>query len=200
MKHIYHHTSSEAPTFVVLHGTGGNETSLLPALEHLKTSSNILSIRGNVNENGALRFFARKAEGVYDLDSLDREMLHLREFILKSSQEYGFRMDKVILFGFSNGANIGIHLLLHQPNEFNFGIFMAPLYPLEVEKEQDFSHKKVYLSMGRMDPICSMENNQELLHLFDRLGIDLELDWVTTHELTSSIVVGYTNWFTKHFQ
>lgn len=76
---------------------------------------------------------------------------------------------------------------------------MAPLYPLAVDKSQDFSHKQVYLSMGKMDPICSMEQNQVLLDLFDELGIQRELKWVQTHELTVSIVEGYTNWYFKQF-
>lgn len=199
MKHIYYHTGADCPTFVVLHGTGGDEMSLLPALEHLKEKVNILSVRGNVNENGMLRFFERKAEGIYNLESLDTEMHHLKNFIVQSSSDYGFSLENVVLFGFSNGANIGIHLLLNEAKLFNYGIFMAPLYPLTVANNQDFSHKKVYFSMGRMDPICSMDKNQELLNVFETLGIEKTLDWVQGHELNYSVLQGYTNWYIKYF-
>lgn len=199
MKHIYYHVDTDCSTFVVLHGTGGNEMSLLPALEHLKEKVNILSVRGNVNENGMLRFFERHAEGVYNLESLDKEMHHLKKFIIQSSRDYGFSLEKVVLFGFSNGANIGIHLLLNDVNLFNYGIFMAPLYPLAVDDNKYFSHKKVYFSMGRKDPICSMDQNQMLLNLFETLGIEKTLDWVQGHELNDEVLQGYTNWYVKQF-
>ncbi|MHC9001780.1 hypothetical protein [Enterococcus bulliens] len=47
---------TDAPVLVLLHGTGGDEFSLLPLHEALDPNASILSIRGNVLENGAPRF------------------------------------------------------------------------------------------------------------------------------------------------
>lgn len=52
-------------TFLMLHGTGGNEEDLIPLAYELDKRAAILSPRGKVVENGvASRFFRRLAEGV----------------------------------------------------------------------------------------------------------------------------------------
>ena len=53
-------------TLVVLHGTGGDENDLIGIGQAVAPGAAILSPRGNVLENGAPRFFKRRAEGVFD--------------------------------------------------------------------------------------------------------------------------------------
>ncbi|MFP3326364.1 carboxylesterase, partial [Planococcus sp. SIMBA_160] len=58
MKHIYNRPADASkPTFLVLHGTGGPETDLLPAAGHIDPDAGVLSVRGNVSANGMPRFF-----------------------------------------------------------------------------------------------------------------------------------------------
>ncbi len=60
MKHIFQKgTNSDKPTLLLLHGTGGTEQDLLPLAEMIDKEANILSVRGNVLENGMPRFFKR---------------------------------------------------------------------------------------------------------------------------------------------
>ncbi len=58
MNHIFDKgTRQEAPTLVLFHGTGGTERDLLPLAKHIAPESSVLSLRGNVLENGMPRFF-----------------------------------------------------------------------------------------------------------------------------------------------
>ena len=63
MHSIFNGGHPEAPVFVLLHGTGGDETSLLPIAQELNKQATVLSIRGDVSENGMNRYFKRLAEG-----------------------------------------------------------------------------------------------------------------------------------------
>ena len=47
---------------MLLHGTGGDETSLLPIAQELNKQATVLSIRGDVSENGMNRYFKRLAK------------------------------------------------------------------------------------------------------------------------------------------
>ena len=46
-------------TMILLHGTGGNETDLIPLGEFIDPKTSLLGIRGNVSEHGMPRFFKR---------------------------------------------------------------------------------------------------------------------------------------------
>ena len=64
-------TSTAAP-LLLLHGTGGDETDLLPLGKALAPDRALLSPRGKVLENGMPRFFRRLAEGVFDEPGRDQ--------------------------------------------------------------------------------------------------------------------------------
>jgi hypothetical protein len=70
-----------APPLLLLHGTGGTEHDLLRLGRAISPGSALLSPRGQVNEGGALRFFARLAAGVFDPAEVARRTHQLADFI-----------------------------------------------------------------------------------------------------------------------
>ena len=58
---------------ILLHGTGGDEHSLLDIAHFLAPNSTLLSFRGTVQEDGMNRFFKRNGLNQFDLDSLEKE-------------------------------------------------------------------------------------------------------------------------------
>ncbi len=50
-------------TLLLLHGTGGDESDLIPLGCELDPNAALVSPRGKVSENGMPRFFRRFAEG-----------------------------------------------------------------------------------------------------------------------------------------
>ena len=70
-------------TFLLLHGTGGNEQDLIPLAYELDKRAAILSPRGKVLENGITpRFFRRLAEGVFDLEDMKFRTNELAVFVI----------------------------------------------------------------------------------------------------------------------
>ncbi len=57
MKHIFKQSSKQnAPVLLLLHGTGGTEEDLLEVAKLIDEEASVLSVRGNVSENGMPRF------------------------------------------------------------------------------------------------------------------------------------------------
>ena len=77
------------PVLLLLHGTGGDESDLLPLGEALLPGAARLSPRGKVLENGMPRFFRRLAEGVFDLDDLRKRTDELADFVEAADEAYG---------------------------------------------------------------------------------------------------------------
>jgi phospholipase/carboxylesterase len=63
------------------HGTGGDETQLVPLAQRVWPEAAIIAPRGDVSEHGALRFFKRKAEGVYDVEDLELRQKAMAAFV-----------------------------------------------------------------------------------------------------------------------
>src|SRR3954469_665966 len=97
---------SSVRTLLLLHGTGGNERDLIPLGQELLPGAAMLSLRGKVLENGMPRFFRRLAEGVFDLEDLQRRTEELAAFVEGARREYGLRENPLFAVGYSNGANI----------------------------------------------------------------------------------------------
>lgn len=197
MEHLYNEKKKGAPVFVLLHGTGGTERDLLPLAELLNPEYNVLSVRGNVQENGMNRYFKRHGEGQYDWEDLEFRGNELYEFIVEKSKEHDFKLEDVIFVGFSNGSNIAIQMMLQQPETFKKAVLFAPLYPADVEEKQNFNDVDVFLSLGKGDPIVPEPESERVIKLFEEHGADVTVTWVNGHSLTQDAAMEAKNWLNK---
>ena len=197
MEHIYKEKKKGNPVFVLLHGTGGTENDLIPLAELLNSEYNILSVRGNVQENGMNRYFKRHGEGQYDWEDLDFRGNELYAFIEEKAKEHDFVLEDVIFVGFSNGSNIAINLMLRAEDKFKKAMLFAPLYPADIEEKQDFSAAQVFLSLGKGDPIVPESESERVIKLFEDRGADVSTVWVNGHSLTQDAAQEAKAWLDK---
>ncbi len=188
-------TGESAPTLLLLHGTGGNETDLLPVGRMLNERSALLSPRGKVLEHGMPRFFRRLAEGVFDEEDLRNRTRELAEFAEASVNEYGIDPKKLFAVGFSNGANIAASLLLTYPQLLAGAILLRAMTPFEPKAPPDLSGKPVYLAAGRSDQMVPAENTERLAGLLQEAGADVTLDWQPGgHEIGPAEIQAARDW------
>ncbi|GFE42796.1 UNVERIFIED_CONTAM: alpha/beta hydrolase [Streptococcus canis] len=184
MTHLVKTGHPDQPTFILLHGTGGNEESLLSLANFLNPTANFISLRGEVNENGALRFFKRHREGFFDEQDLNTRGQQLKDFLEEQAKAHQFDLSDTVLVGFSNGANMAINLLLADESPFQKAILFAPMYPVDTSKlTEDKSHLRLFISMGTEDPLVSPTDSQHVLSLFESRGAKVTPFWVTGHEI-----------------
>lgn len=197
MKHIFQRGKDPGkPTFLMLHGTGGNELDLLPLAEIMDKGASVLSVRGNVSENGMPRFFKRLAEGVFDEEDLIFRTKELNEFLDEAAQEHGFDRDNIIAIGYSNGANIAASLLFHYRDALKGAVLHHPMVPRRGIELPDLSRKSVFIAAGTNDPICSPEESMELQALLEEANAAVELHWEDRgHQLTREEVEAAGRWY-----
>jgi phospholipase/carboxylesterase len=174
--HQYVPGSSET-TLLLLHGTGGNERSLLGLGAELAAGANLLSPRGQVLEGAMPRFFRRIAEGVFDPEDLRARTAELGEFLGSAAGRYGFDAKRVVAVGFSNGANIAASLLLRLPGLLAGAVLFRAMVPFEPESPSGLAGTQVWLGAGRLDAIVSAANTERLAQLLRQAGAEVTLDW-----------------------
>jgi phospholipase/carboxylesterase len=183
-------------TFLLLHGTGGNEEDLIPLAYELDKRAAILSPRGKVLENGvAPRFFRRLAEGVFDLEDLKFRTNELADFVNDASKAYGFDLQRIVAVGYSNGANIASSILLLRPEILSSAILFRAMVPLMPETLPNLTNKHIFMSSGSYDPIVSKQEAEKLFGLFKSAGAEVSLSWQESgHELTMEEIGKAKEW------
>jgi len=202
MKHIYQQgTNANAPTLLLLHGTGGNERDLLPLAERIDPGASVLSVKGNVSENGMPRFFRRLAEGVFDEEDLLFRTQELHDFVNEASRTYGFDRSRVVAVGYSNGANIAASLMFHIPGAIQGAILHHPMVPRRGVTLPDLAGVPVFIGAGRNDPICAASETEELSALLLGAGAGVRVHWEQHgHQLTGTEVAAAAAWYREAFR
>lgn len=200
MQHIFRQGSAEKPVLLLLHGTGGDENSLLALAEIIDVEASVLSVRGNVLENGMPRFFRRLAEGVFDMDDLKKRTAELKAFIDDAAEQYGFNRARVIAIGYSNGANIAANLLFNDSDALAGAILHHPMVPNRAAKLPAHNETPVFIAAGTNDPMCAPHEATDLEAILHAAGADVELTWENFgHQLTMSEVERAKAWYEVRF-
>ncbi|MFZ1427201.1 MAG: alpha/beta hydrolase [Geminicoccaceae bacterium] len=159
------------PPVLLLHGTGGDEGSLLELGRAMAPGSPLLSPRGKVLEHGMPRFFRRLAEGVFDEEDVKRRAHELADFVAAAREAYGLAAP--VALGFSNGANIAAALLLLRPEALSGAVLLRAMVPLADPPAARLAGKPVLMLTGVSDPIVPADNAARLAAMLVQAGAEV---------------------------
>jgi phospholipase/carboxylesterase len=186
---------SDEPTLLLLHGTGGDENNLLQLGRALSPGAALLSPRGKVDEGGALRFFRRIREGVFDLEDLGRRTEELAAFIEAASAAYSIDIETIVPVGFSNGANIAGSLLLRRPGLVKRAVLLSPMIPFEPTTSPDLRAVTVFIGAGRADAMVPAPQTERLAELLQACGAEVSVHWdAGGHAITPGEIKAAQRW------
>lgn len=185
--HAFEPGTDARPPLLLLHGTGGSETDLLPLGRAVAPDAALLSPRGQVLENGMPRFFRRISEGVFDVEDLELRAGQLADFVSAAAGHYRFDPSRVIAMGFSNGANIASGMMFARPGVLKGAILFRGTVPFEPDPGTQLAGTRVLISNGEIDPMVAAEDTNRLARLLQRAGADVEVHWQPAgHQLMPS--------------
>ncbi len=197
-RYVAGRNNDAGPTLLLLHGTGGDENSLVGLGELLAPGGALLSPRGKVLENGMPRFFRRISEGVFDVEDLRFRTQELAGFVREAVSAYGIDPSTLIAVGYSNGANIATSLLLLEPGLLSAAVLFRPMVPFEPDLPPDLSGTSVYLGSGRSDPLVPPDNAARLAEILRGTGADVEHRWMDSgHRLSPEDVSEAGAWLSR---
>lgn len=188
---------ADATPLLLLHGTGGDETDLLPLGQMIAPGATLLSPRGRVLENGMPRFFRRLAEGVFDHEDVVRRAHELADFVSGAQARHG--LASPIAVGFSNGANIAAAMMMLRPDVLAGAVLIRAMVPLPDPPQADLSGRPVLILSGAMDPIVPEADATRLAGQLTAAGATVTHEVLPAgHGLTQADVTLARRWLADH--
>lgn len=185
-------------TLLLLHGTGGNEDDLLEVGSTLLPGATLLSPRGKVSENGMPRFFRRLAEGVFDIEDLQRRTHDLADFVADAASAYSLDAGGVVAVGYSNGANIAASTLLLRSEVLAAAILFRPMVPFVPATMPDLTGKSLLVAGALRDSIAPPAESRRLAEMFKGAGATVDVHWHDGgHELGQDDILSARNWIAQ---
>jgi phospholipase/carboxylesterase len=167
-------TRPGAALLVSFHGTGASERQFAGLAAELMPGAGHIAPRGDVSEHGALRFFRRKAEGVYDMEDLAARTAAMAGFL--AGQKARLSPSRMVGLGYSNGANILASVLWAAPGLFDTAVLMHPLIPFR-PAPANLGGLRLLITAGRRDPICPPPLTEALAGHLREDGARVEILW-----------------------
>jgi phospholipase/carboxylesterase len=175
------------PPVLLLHGTGGNESDLIPLGREIAPGAALISPRGNVVEGDMPRFFRRFREGLFDEDDVRRRAGELARFVTDARGAHG--LGQPFALGYSNGANIAAAVLLLHPRALKGAILMRAVAPLAEPPRPDLAGIPVMILSGLHDPIAPRASAEKLAGALAAAGARVEREELPAgHGLTRADV------------
>lgn len=185
LKH-FHHISIDnhaAKTLFLLHGTGGDEKDLLPLVEFAAKDYNFVGIRGNVSEQGMLRFFRRFEMGVFDQENIKEEVQKFSEFLEVWYKNHNLNPKDTAFVGYSNGANMILATLFLYPHLISRGILLHGMLPFE-PNNLNLSGKSFVVSYGQQDRMIDPKEGKKVVSTLKNLKAQvIEVSHPGGHEI-----------------
>lgn len=194
---IHYYRKGAAPrTLVLFHGTGGTEEDLVSIGTMLDPEAHILSLRGEVNENGMNRFFKRLAEGVFDEEDLKMRAERILKEIEELRVRYELKDTALHSTGYSNGANMIAGMLYLHGDVFQKSILFHPMVPLKSGPALSLNSTEVFIGAGINDPIVPYENTTQLMQELSQQGAFVTMKtYEMGHRLTLEEVEDAKAWY-----
>jgi phospholipase/carboxylesterase len=182
--HVYRLGSG--PVLLMLHGTGSSELDILKLADEIDAAAAVIAPRGQVTERGALRWFRRLSEGVFDVDDAIRRASDLAQFVGWAVSRYDLHDRQIVATGFSNGANIALATGILFPTLFDTTIAFSGMYPFaalgipqDLSIRSGLSFRRFVLLNGDCDAMAPTASVDRLVAELTHAGAD-----VTRHTRT----------------
>lgn len=197
----YAYESGDDPERVLLtlHGTGGDEGSLLPLAASIAPGIPTISPRGKVLEGGsARRFFRRFAEGQLDQEDLRFRTAEMNAFVRDTLATHALTTHRLFALGFSNGANLAASMLLRGDSPLTGAILLSPMLPFEPETLPDLAGVEIFIGAGRLDRMVPFAQAESLVDLLRQCGASVTLfAFDGGHTVTSAELDAARTWFAE---
>ncbi|HWK14744.1 MAG TPA: alpha/beta hydrolase [Rhizobiaceae bacterium] len=140
-------------TIVLLHGSGGDETTLMALARKMAPNANLLGIRGRIRQDGINRWYRRITPTTFDQTDVRSEADAFVSFLKDTAGKLKIDLDKAIFVGYSNGANLIAALSVLHPDIVHKAALLRAMPVLDKTPDAKLGNIDVLTIAGRSDKL-----------------------------------------------
>ena len=193
---FHHPKTPNGETIVLLHGSGGNETSLMEMAAQAAPNALLIGVGGRVTQDGTRRWYRRITPVAFDQTDIRKEASAFAAFLRTLSKTYKLDPQHTTLLGYSNGANLIAAMALLHPEAVKRAILMRPMPVLEQTPAANLAKASFLTIAGLSDKIYA-PFAPALEGLLERNGASVDARTIDAdHMLGAEDVAIVANWLT----
>jgi phospholipase/carboxylesterase len=150
--HLERPSDPDGTALLLFHGSGGDETTMLPFGRDLSTRATLLGFRGRSVDEGFPRYFRRLTMTDFDQAQIRAEADGFARFLPEALAGHGLDADQAAFVGYSNGGNFISALLLLHPQLVRRAILLRAMRTLENPPHANLAGCHVLMVNGDQDP------------------------------------------------
>lgn len=148
---LYRPERPSGETLVLLHGSGGDESTLLPLAQQIAPNATLLAVRGRVVQDGVTRWYRRVTPVRFDQKDIRAEADAFAIFLRAASKAYGLDLGHTTFVGYSNGANLVAALSLLHPGLVQRAALLRSMPVLDKPPVADLAVANFLVVAGKND-------------------------------------------------
>lgn len=150
---LYTPEAADGRVFVLLHGSGGNETTLVDLARKIDPAATLVGIRGRLVQNGVTRWYRRVTPTEFDQKDVRTEAAAFVDFLTGLARENGFDAANATFLGYSNGANLIAALSVLHPGVVRKAVLLRAMPVLAEAPSADLSRTRFLTISGERDKL-----------------------------------------------
>jgi phospholipase/carboxylesterase len=138
-------------SIVALHGSGADETTMLPFARAMDPDAGVVAPRGRVDQNGERRWFLKFTPTRFDEASVRAEAAAFATFVRKLADSGTTDPARTVFIGYSNGGNLVHAMMMLQPSLVRKAILLRCMPVLDRAPMTDLSGCEILCIRGAAD-------------------------------------------------
>ncbi len=152
---FYKPDNASSELVILMHGSGGNETSLVPLASKIWPRATLLGIRGRVMQDGGTRWYKRITPVKFDQKDVKLEANAFVTFLTRLAEQKDLDLTHATFVGYSNGANLLAATMMLHPDMVKRAILMRSMPVLDNAPTANLSKTRVLTLTGENDKLYS---------------------------------------------
>ncbi|MET2827322.1 alpha/beta hydrolase [Mesorhizobium shangrilense] len=169
-------------TLFLLHGSGVDETTLVPLGRQIAPRAVLVAVRGRIPQEDGFRWFTRITPTSFKQESIRSETHAFADFATEIAARHTLDLSRATFLGYSNGANLVCSLMLLHPGLVIQAVLLRAMPVLDEVPPTDLSMVRVLIIAGETD-LTYAPFAPALAALLDLHGAEVEARTVSSgHE------------------